>query len=171
MAFPGWREPTRLLEESAGPPTDEQLGLALKVGYRFTDESRVVLAAAIEAWLRPTIWQEQLYPATERQQAVLRELGHTGEVAELSRPVASAWIEHHLAARTAVALRKLRLRSGDIVDHEQRHVDPATGEVHVWSEAQTVSSIGRNGLVYFRGGNGRCGWPSKIRRSDAPPSE
>ncbi|MEU3847508.1 hypothetical protein AB0E44_11035 [Micrococcus terreus] len=170
MAFPDWREPTRLLEESVGPPTDEQLGLALKVGYRFTGESRVVLASAIEAWLRPTIWQEQPYPATERQQEFLRELGHTGEVEELSRPVASAWIEHHLAARSAVALRKLRLRSGDTVDHEQRYVDPTTEEVHVWSEAQTVSSIGRNGLIYFRGGNGRCGWPSEIRRGDASSS-
>ena len=97
--------------------------------------------------------------------AFLEELGHPREVAGLSRSVASAWIEHYLSVRAARALEELRLRAGDVVDHEHRHVDPTTGEMHVWFQRQTVSSIGRNGLVYFRGGNAQCGWPSQLHRN------
>ena len=171
MSFPDWREPTRRLEAAAGPATVEQLDLAAKIGIRHDDEPRAVLAAAIEAFLRPTIWQERPKTATERQLAFLDELGHMAEMAELPRSVASAWIEHYLSLRTARELRKLRLRAGDVVDHEHRHVDPTTGELRVWSQEQTVSSIGGSGLVYFRGGNGQCSWPSHLRRLDRPSSE
>jgi hypothetical protein len=45
------------------------------------------------------------------------------------------------------------------------HVDPVTGELHEYvSPPMVISSIGSNGLVYFRGGNGQCGWPSSLSR-------
>lgn len=165
VTFPDWREPTRHLEEVTGPPTAEQLKLAAKIGLRHVDEPRAVFAAAIEAWLRPTIWQKAPDPATERQLAFLDKLGHTQVMAGLSRSVASAWIEHYLAIRTTRALKDLHLKAGDVVDHEHTHVDPTSGATHAWMQRQTVSSIGQNGLVYFRGGNGQCGWPSQLFRN------
>jgi len=166
MTFPDWKESTRLLEEAAGPPTAEQLDLAATIGLRYVGEPRVVFAAAIEAWLHPAIRQEQPKPATGRQLSFLDELGHEHEVAGLSRSVASAWIQHYLSVRTARALNELQLSAGDLIDQEHRHVDPTTGQLRVWFQKQTVSSIGRNGLVYFRGGNGRCGWPTQLRHHD-----
>src|SRR5699024_10315590 len=49
MAFPDWREPTRLLEETAGPPTREQLDLAAKIVLKHVDEPRIVFAASLDA--------------------------------------------------------------------------------------------------------------------------
>lgn len=154
----------RLLEEAAGPPTREQIDLAGKVGLVYAGEPRGVFSEVIEAWLRPTIWQKGPDPATERQLAFLGALGHAHKRQDISRRVASAWIEHYLSLRTASALKELRLVAGDAVSQEHSDIDSMTGEIHVWYQPRTVSSIGENGLVYFRGGNGQCGWPSLLRR-------
>lgn len=103
-------------------------------------------------------------PATDRQLDFLEKLGHAHVRPEMHRRVASAWIDYYLSLLTADALESLRLKAGDQVHHEHQYVDPSTGEVTDLGGSVTVSSIGSNGLVYFRGGNGRCGWPTNLRR-------
>lgn len=77
-----------------------------------------------------------------------------------TRTEISAWIDHHLARGTAHVLEQLKLRNGDTVAVRWSY---ATDEpTRAW-EAQ-VSSIGANGLVYFKGGNGQCAWPRSITK-------
>jgi len=66
--------------------------------------------------------------------------------------------------------RRLRAATGPATA-EQLRIAAALGCPHddeprgvLLRETVTVSSIGSNGLVYFRGGNGKCGWPANLRR-------
>lgn len=109
-------------------------------------------------------------PPTDRQVQFLREIAH-GESwakAPLSRRTASAWVGHFLAERTAQQLRDSRLTRGDRVLKTHSWVDQDAGELHEWSEEYTVSSIGADGLVYFRRGNGKCAWPHSLTRTTPP---
>jgi hypothetical protein len=122
----------------------------------------------LEEYLRPTIWgtETEAEPATERQRAFLKALGSTRSAQpSLTKPVASAWIDHHLSLRNTQRLRDLLLARGDAV--LKRTVWPHTQTVrpHESLEYSIVSSIGANGLVYFKGGNGKCGWPSTLTRA------
>lgn len=159
-----WREPARRLRAATGPATAEQLRIAAALDCPHDDEPRGVLTAVIEDWLRPVLHAEDSLLATERQLAFLGELGHVNASPEMHRTVASAWIDHYLSLRTADALEDLRLKAGDQLHRQHNYVDPSTGEVTNLGETVTVSSIGSNGLVYFRGGNGKCGWPANLRR-------
>jgi hypothetical protein len=48
----------------------------------------------------------------------------------------------------------------------RRHewTDTATGEVRTYEDELVVSSVGADGLVYFKGGNGPCAHPHRLRR-------
>lgn len=122
-----------------------------------------MLTAVIECWLRPTLYGDTAQAATEKQLRFLSELGHTEVSPTMLRPVASAWIDHYLSLRTADALESLQLKAGDQVHYAVEYVDHVSGEVADIGGVVTVSSIGSNGLVYFRGGNGACGWPTRLR--------
>lgn len=174
VTFVDWIEPVRLLEADLLPATEDQLALASFVGLRLDDDlPRGVAATMLEEAVRPHIAGNSpeattvdLEP-TERQMAFLNEIAH-GEAwtrAPLNRRSASAWIGHFLAQRTARRLREMQLVRGDRVIKTSTWLNEATGELHDWSQEYEVSSIGANGLVYFRGGNGQCGWASSLTRS------
>jgi len=125
----------------------------------------------LEDHLRPRIWADatrEAAPATEKQLNFLEALAHDGpwRRSSLSKGVASAWIGHHLTARNAERLRELRLRAGDQVINARTWVDHDTGELHTLLDHFVVSSIGSAGLVYFKGGNGKCAWPSRLSHAD-----
>lgn len=172
MTFPDWNEPVRLLEEQSGPATMEQLKLAAQVAFPLDgDLPRGVAAVLLEEHFRPRIWgvpRREDAPATQRQREFLEAIAHdrSFEGASLSKGVASAWITHYLGIRNAERLRELGLTAGDQVVHQQTWVDHSTGELHNWSDRHVVSRIGARGLVYFKGGNGRCGWPTNLSRCD-----
>ncbi len=174
MTFVDWTEPARLLEADLLPVTEDQLALASFVGLRLADDlPRGVAAAILEESVRPHIAgastrasTAKLAP-TERQLAFLNEIAHDDiwARAPLNRGTASAWIGHFLGERNARRLREMKLARGDRVTKATTWVDEATGELHESSQEYEVSSIGANGLVYFRGGNGQCGWPSSLTRT------
>lgn len=137
--------------------------LADAVACPHTNEPRAVLTAVIECWLRPTLHGDVPKAATDKQLRFLAELGHRDLSPTMLRPVASAWIDYYLSLRTAEALETLQLKAGDQVHYVVEHMDPMTGEIADVGHTVTVSSIGSNGLVYFRGGNGACGWPTRLR--------
>lgn len=172
MTFPDWNEPVRLLEEQSGPVAQEQLELAAQVGLPLAgDLPRGVAAAMLEEHLRSRIWgapRREGAPATEKQLEFLEVIAHDRlfERMPLSKRLASAWINHYLDVRNAKKLRELRLTTGDHVVHQRTTVDPGTGERHSWDDRHVVSSIGASGLVYFKGGNGRCAWPTSLSRCD-----
>lgn len=123
----------------------------------------------LEEYLRPRIWgvlTPKASPATSKQLEFLGAIARdrSFERVSLSKSLASAWIGHYLAVRTADSLQKLRLAAGDRVVHQSTSVDHSTGELHDWTNFCIVSSIGARGLVYFKGGNGKCGWPTNLSR-------
>jgi hypothetical protein len=172
MTFSDWSEPVRLMEEQSGPVADEQLELGTQLGLvLMSDLPRGVAAVMLEEHLRPRIWgllSGKVELATEKQLKFLEAIAHdrAWKRVSLSKHVASAWIDHYLTVRNAEVLRELRLRAGDRVVHERTWVDHNTGELQAWSDCYVVSSIGARGLVYFKGGNGKCAWPSRLSRSD-----
>lgn len=178
MTFVDWTEPVRLLETGLLPVAEGQIALASFVGLHLNDDMpRGVAAVMLEDALRSHIsgTSAEAAPAdlqpTDRQMNFLRGIAH-GELwtrATLTRRSASAWIGHFLAERTAHLLREMQLVRGDRVIKTRSWVNEATGELHEWSQEHEVSSIGANGLVYFRGGNGQCGWPSSLTRATSPP--
>ena len=170
MTFPEWSEPVRLMEQKVGPVTEGQLTLGTEVGLSLvSDLPRGVAAEMLEEHLRPTIWAElkrEPALATEKQLAFLEKIADVKpwKHVTLSRRVASAWIDYYLTVRNVEFLRKLKLRSGDKVARTEAWVDSLTGEIQTFTNDNVVSSIGASGLVYFKGGNGKCAWPSALSR-------
>ncbi len=170
--FLDWREPVQLLRLRIAPTSQRLLELADLLGVEVNaDDPELVSAGKLDAHMQQRIWGESksraTAPATDRQVTYLRSLKPDADGLPLTLAEASAWIEVELARQTIAAHETLMLRSGDAVMVETTHVDTVTGEVTdiEWGP-QVVSSIGANGLVYFKGGNGQCGWPSNLRRVD-----
>ena len=169
MTFPTWHEPVRLLEESTGPATDQQCELASTVGLALVGtEPLGVAAVLLEEHLQPLIWGGESERATDRQRAFLVELGsRVADDAGLTKRTASAWIQHHLALRSIDCLRRLALVRDDAVIKRTRWRYPETKRLCETLDYAIVSSVGADGIVYFRGGNGRWGWPSSLTRAPA----
>lgn len=169
MTFPTWHEPLRLLEQNTGPATDQQRELADTVGLALAGtEPRGVAAILLEEHLQPLIRGGESERATDRQRAFLVELGsRVADDAGLTKRTASAWIQHHLALRSIESLRRLALVRDDTVIKRTRWRHPETERLCETLDYAVVSSIGADGMVYFRGGNGRCGWPSSLTRAPA----
>ncbi|MBU8743635.1 hypothetical protein [Micrococcus luteus] len=163
MTYADWREPVRRLRDATGPASEDLLAVAEKLGCAHANEPHGVLAAIVEDWLSPVLRGAQPLLVTEKQLAFLEVLGHVGGLPGMSRAVASAWIDHYLSLATADALERLQLSAGDTVRVIQNDADPEAGELADLGRVVTVSSIGGDGLVYFRGGNGQCAWPTRLR--------
>ena len=167
MTFPSWHEPVRLLEESMGPATNQQRELASTIGLALVGtEPKGVAAVLLEEHLQPLIWGTEPEHATDRQRAFLVELGsRVADNAGLTKRTASVWIEHHLALRSIECLKRLALVRDDAVIKRTYWRHPATGQLCETLDYAVVSSIGADGMVYFRGGNGKCGRPSSLTRA------
>lgn len=175
MVYPDWRQPAAALSQALGTPSAAQIALARLVGMPLTgQEPRVVVAAALEDHLAPAIRGTEARPPSEKQLMFLASLcadAHFSELESLTFRSASAWIDYFLGLKTLAALRNLRLARGDTVEHRRPFRHPTTGEEVLSVYVFEVSSIRKDGLVFFRGGNGKCGWPSALslihRSSDA----
>jgi hypothetical protein len=166
MTYQNWEEPCRRLEERTGPCSRAQRDLASGLGISLDeDQPRDVATAILEDHLAPILHSQQPAPATPNQRAFLARLGsNRASEPSLTKNVASAWIGHLLGLRTIDALTTLALNHGDVVLKRGTWTDQATGSVETWEETYVVSSIGEDGLVYFKGGNGKCAWPSSLAR-------
>lgn len=140
----------RRIRAVTGLFTVELRHIAAAVACSHEDESPAgSLCAIVEDWLRLVLHGESSPLVAESRLAYLASLGHTNIERHMHRPIASAWIHHHLALCSAQALQRLKLVSGNEVHLENGFVDPGTGEVSDIGGPITVSSIGANGLVYF----------------------
>jgi hypothetical protein len=168
LTYTDWQESVRLLELSTGPFTTTQRTLAEQFGMTLQgNEPNGVVGVMLEERLMPLIWSAEAAAelASERQRNFLRALGaaSTADSTSLTKRVASAWIDHHLAIKTADSLRRLQLKTGDAVIKRSVWRKELLGiPPHETLEFHYVSSIGADGLVYFKGGNGKCGWPSSL---------
>jgi hypothetical protein len=166
MVHVDWIGPLRHLQQFIGPPSAAQKALAIILDLWIPDATPWGVAAVqIESHVSSVVWGTAPKPATEAQGDLLRQLGHSGAVD--SRPVASAWIEHYYATRCADALKRWKPLRGDVVTLEHDRLNVTTGQLYRTTICGAISSIGDNGLIYFRGGNGKCGWATHITRKQA----
>jgi hypothetical protein len=166
--YPDWVEPVRLLTAWVGSATAEQVGLAEKLGLPVAGNApRGVMVALLEDRLRPALHGMEPDAATERQRAFLRELGgeHHADPG-LTKTVASAWIDYHLTLRTIGALQSLRPVCGNVVVRHHQVAFP-DGSTESYDAEHVVSSVQDDGLIFFKGGNGQCAWPSNLTSLDA----
>lgn len=163
-SYTDFHEPVRLMSEAVGPATDEQHQLAAKVGLALDAEPRAVAAALLEDHLQPAIRGTDPLDATDRQREFLHQLGSDqADRPGLTRNVASAWIEHLLTLQTIHHLVQLQPERNDAVI--VRQVTEFEGKRMESLEYKQVSSIGANGLLYFKGGNGQCAPARRVTRA------
>jgi len=137
-------------------PNKFQVNIACKLGIDISRDSREVAAARLYDFLAPAFCKKRdLRNATPRQIEFAQELGF--DVSADRLPIAHAKISQHLSVLNRHALRRLRLKPGDpvlVCDRDGQCVDQ-----------QTVSSVGRDGRVFFKGVGCRSAWASQLQRS------
>jgi hypothetical protein len=150
--------------------TNDQAALAGVIGLKLLGtEPRAVVAEMIEDEIAPAVWGEARVPATQRQRAFLAELDPSLATDLMSLRVADAWIRHLLLLRRAEVLTARRLQRGMQVVKTVHWTDPATGEGRDLMTKHEVSSIGSNGRVHFKGGNGQGAWPDELEVVNPAP--
>jgi hypothetical protein len=166
-AFIDWREPVRriALRTSVAPSEHYLRVQAATLGVVLRGDEPVAVLTAIvkECGDRRYRTRNSRLPSPA-QLHELALIGPPGLVTpELSRRVASAWLTHHRAARSALSLYELQLRAGDLVIASVTFpVGP--GEHQIDPGGEIVASINDQGRVFFRGGNGQYLWPYQLAR-------
>lgn len=167
MVFASYVEAVEVMQNSIRRASKEQLDLANLTGCDVPPGAPLLIAAAyLHDHLDPVIDDGgNPRPASDRQMSFLKALAGEQVVgSDLSMRVASAWIDYHLTVRTIERLEDLKLVAGHEVILSHDWVAPGGGQYH-YEQAMVVSSIGANGLVYFKGGNGKCAYPHRLRRA------
>ena len=129
----------------------KQIEIAEKLGFDVTDDSKRVAAARIEDFLFEVIYPDGKYKeASERQVEYANSLGIKKETD--SGIIISALIEDELEKQNIEAINNLKLSAGDEVVINE----------YGFEKTYIISSIGKNYRMWFKGGNGRGAWPSKV---------
>jgi len=139
----------------------EQIEIGLKLGINLSTETWNVAAAKILDVVGPATDDVAKHSKpTPKQIALARTLGI--DIANDTFRVGWAKISDTLLQRNLEAIQELQLRLGDdVVFTTTREIG---GETHVFERVYAVSSIKPNGMVYFKGGGGRCTSASRLRK-------
>ena len=142
-------------------PTKYQRHIAALLGIDVSNDTQGIAAAKIEDVVYPAInANAEVRAVTPNQLAFAKSLEI--DVSQDSLNVAAAKIADRLAERNEELLDKLQLKSGDkVIKHESVEYE---GEIEDLSQEYIVSSIGRDGRIYFKGGNGRGAWPDQVTK-------
>jgi len=167
MVFASYVEAVEVMRRPIRPATSEQLDLARLTGCDVPPGAPLLIAAAcLHSHLDPVIdGGRGPRPASDRQLSFLIALaGQDLADSNLSMRVASAWIDYYLTVRAIKRPEDLELDAGHEVirSHDWTAHD---GEQHHYEDRMVVSSIGANGLVYFKGGNRQCAYPHRLRQA------
>lgn len=138
---------------------DAQLKIGAALGIDLAGDTEAVAAAKIMDAVGVSVLDHGPRPSTVRQTEFGRSLGL--KLAAVSLRIASAEIQDELRARNDEAVRRLKLeRDAPVVIESRVMFD---GRTEVLRELGLVSSV-KDGIVYLRGGNGRCAPASRVRR-------
>ena len=145
---------------SMHPTSIDQLTLAKALGLDVAHDSFEIAAARIFDAVAPAIGQRPAEVSTERQREFANSLGI--DVLADTKRIASAKIGEALYKKGQDALAEMNLRPGDqVIRFAQFEFQ---GEAQVIEEEFVVSSIQKNGRVFFKGGNGQSAWPTQLRK-------
>lgn len=143
------------------PSSQEQINIGSKLGLDVPRDSWNVARAKLLDFIGDAIGNSVKYTNPTKKQI---EFGKELEidVSKNSFRVAVARIKDALTEKNLRAIEELQLVPGDQV------ILPRwfnfNGISEKLEEKFIVSSIRKNGLVYFKGGNGRCAWAGKLRK-------
>jgi hypothetical protein len=140
-----------------------QTQIARQLGIDVSTDSFRVAIARIMDIVGPAIGDKpKHFKPTPKQLKFANELGI--HIADESFRVCSAKIQDKLEELNLKTLEEMQLAPGDrvlvreIIDYKGRH--------HVSEQEYVVSSIKDNGMVYFKGGGGRCTWARKLKKEE-----
>lgn len=141
--------------------TAEQLAVGERLGVDLSQDTWAVARARILDVVGAAIGDQERYnEPTERQIAWAESLGI--DLTGHSYRVAFATIQDALWERENRLISEMNLRPGDRVARE-RDVE-YKGEIHTARQEFVISSIRDDGLLWFKGGGGMCGWPSSFTK-------
>lgn len=154
---PLWQQVAEFLEEQVGAPTRSQKDFARTVGFDFPDDVPAIVAAALIRLRFADVLAEPASSYTDDLDllhSLEAELGlkRTKHLLTSRRAELSAWVRARYMTMTARGLRELRPVPGDIVEGGPKDAR--------WR--REVSSIDREGRVYFRGSSPRSSWPNRL---------
>jgi hypothetical protein len=123
--------------------------IAAKLGIHIDHKSFDIAAAQILDAIRPAITKNlKDNSVTQKQIDFAKSLGL--DVTNDSRAVASARISDALNENNQKLINEWGLTPGKHVRWKK------------WKREMVISSIAQNGLLWFKGGNGYCAFPSEI---------
>jgi hypothetical protein len=152
MTTSTWEYAVEQLRDATKPVTEEQLALAGKIGLKLTPGTSTIVAGAL---LRVALCNELKLPAakpvSEHFAGCLKGLRSETKAKFKAKndEEAAAWVEYLRLLRRIRVLTKQKFEAGDIVRLQD-------------GEKIEVSSIGADGCVYFKGGQGYRSWPDLI---------
>ncbi len=138
--------------------TQFQIQIAEKLDVDVSLFTQSVASAAILDVIGPAISEDARKDSTDKQIAFAASLDI--DVSKDSLRVASARISDILISRNLEKIKLLKLEPGTLVamDYKSPQGDDPFTRFFI------ISSINKEGLVYFKGGNGQCSWASKLRQ-------
>ncbi|TAJ94017.1 MAG: hypothetical protein EPO31_07515 [Gammaproteobacteria bacterium] len=142
------------------PPSQDQQSLAHLLDVEIGGDTFDVAAARVMDAVAPAIGYEPAEQSSERQREFAKSIG-LNVIAD-SKRVASAKIGEALFAKNQDAIATLNLKPRDSVVRVE-HFEHE-GEMRSVEQEFIVSSIQRNGRVFFKGGNGQGAWPTQLRK-------
>ncbi len=150
MPFRTWREACKVLAEATAAATQKQQELGEILGKRIPPDVPRVVAAAI---LRVALAEElnlQPQPVSYFSESRLKILHRKDlPISPQNEDEAAAWISYLRLLGRLECLLELKLCEGDIVETYD-------------GEVAEISSIGQDGRVIFKGGQGYGAWPDLI---------
>lgn len=151
-----WKQVADSLERTIGGPSEEQQNLANQLGIAFAQEvpqsvAAVILRQKLAGALGISSTPSNEIPSSLHDLEESLGVKPTMRLVTGTREEISAWFEVRYRQLTIEGLRSLKPQSGDIV---RMASDPDTDYL--------VSSIGRNGRVYMKGGRGKSAWPNYL---------
>ena len=147
--------------------SSQQIEIGRKLGLDLSKDTWNVARARILDIVGPAIGDIPKYSKpTAKQIRYAKALGI--DISNDTFRVGSGKIDDVLLQHNLEALERLQLKPGDEVVRT-RTVE-INGETHTWEEIFVVSSIKPDGLVYFKGGGGKCAFASQLRKRVRAPN-
>lgn len=156
MKQTSWKEIADSLKEQAADATAEQHDVARRLGVHIptgtpSPVAAVILRHRIGAALQVGFRECVEIPSSLHQLEDQLEVARTESLITDTNEELSAWFAARYSELTSRGLRSLQPQRGDVVVTEN---DP--------EKKLIVSSVGKQGRVYMRGGGGASSWPNHL---------
>ena len=156
MVFRDWRAAVKFLDQQTKSASASQRALAGHLGARLpANTPRIVASAKLRGWLADDLRLPNGDSGVpewllEQLAATTKALGRKRLPTYENLAEAEAWLEHFDLCNNLASIRQLQVAEGDLVLH--------------LGKPQLVSSIDRQGRIWFKGGRGSRAWATSVER-------